>query len=314
MTKIRREPDGKAAASILQNVLHSTRFRSLVTLILIALLGSRLDSGKIFRTLDGFDGTTGLLMLAVNIVLILVFAKRWQVIAAGLKLELPYGQLVRAIWLATFLGQFGPTLLIAEATRFQMIRKHATTSQLIVSQILDRISGQIVLFMIVLLLFPMYVDHLQTSFSKLLFGLSGMILAVALIFRFLYPGIRSLLQTGAREAIELLGWRGLAGHYSLSLIVQLLLILNFSLAAAGIGVLDRLLPFLVTVPLVFATITLLPITISDWGSRESAAVILLSPSGLGAETIVSVSVLYGLFHLLAAVPGGLFLVYNPLGK
>ncbi|MGH8552979.1 MAG: lysylphosphatidylglycerol synthase domain-containing protein, partial [Methylococcales bacterium] len=122
----------------------------MVTFSLLGILANRLDGAKIFHRLKEFDGITGLAMLAVNILLVFVFAKRWQLIAAGLKFDLPYRELVKAIWLASFLGQFGPTLLIAEATRFRMLRQHASSSQLITSQILDRLSGQIVLFVIVL--------------------------------------------------------------------------------------------------------------------------------------------------------------------
>lgn len=313
MIWFRRKPRSNAA-SIFHQALDSTLVRILITLALIGLLGTLLEPGKIFHTLNEFDGFTGLLMLSVNIILMLVFAKRWQVIASGLNFELPYGRLVRAIWLASCLSQFGPTLLIAEATRFRMLRKHAPANLLIVSQMLDRISGQIVLFLIVLFLFPLVAGHLQPSFLTLLSSLAGVIIVAALIFHFLYRRMRSVLQPGTRQAIELMGWRGLTGHYCLSLLVQLLLVLNFSLAAFGIGILDQLLPFLITLPLVFAVLTLLPITISDWGSRETAAVILLSPSGLDAETIVSVSMLFGLFHLLTALPGGLLLVRGAARK
>ena len=80
------------------------------------------------------------------------------------------------------------------------------------------------------------------------------------------------------------------------------------MAATGLGLLEQLLPFIVWVPLVLAAVTLLPITISDWGTRESAALLLLAPTGLEPEAIVSVSIIYGLFYLLVTLPGGLLLL------
>jgi uncharacterized membrane protein YbhN (UPF0104 family) len=311
MNTSRPEPDRNRAARILHKLLHSFRIRLLVTLALMALLGSHLDLEKIIRTLERFDKSVGLCMFGVNILLIFVFAKRWQMIASGLDFEPPYIQLVRAIWLANFLGQFGPSLVIAETTRFQMLKTHATATQLLVSQILDRVSGQIVLLMLVLALFPYYIARFDATFLNLLPVLAGAILLAACIFHFLNRRIRLLPYSD--RAIELLGSRGLTGHYGLSLIIQLLLVLNFSLAAIGLGVRD-LLPLLVMIPLLFAAITFLPITISDWGSRETAAAILLSHGGLEPETIVSVSVLYGLFHLLAGLPGGLLLMQHRLRK
>ncbi|MGH8550409.1 MAG: lysylphosphatidylglycerol synthase transmembrane domain-containing protein [Methylococcales bacterium] len=312
MNQFRPGCRGKQATRILHDVLGSFWIRLAATFALIAVLGSRLDLEKIYHTIEGFDKSAGLAMFGVNIILILAFAKRWQVIAASLDFEPPYIQVVRAIWLATFLGQFGPTLVIAEATRYRMLKQHATAPQLILSQVLDRLSGQIVLFILVLLLFPCYFAQIDASLLKLLEILFGAMLLLISILHFLNRRIRSLPHSD--RAIELLGRRGLFGHYSLSLIIQLLLVLNFCLAAIGLGVRDQLLPLLVMAPLLFAAITFLPITLADWGSRETAAVILLSPSGLDSETIVSVSVLYGLFHLLAALPGGLFLMRNPLRK
>ncbi len=303
--------DRQTAAAALHQALHSLWTRLLVTLGLITVLGNRLNPEKVFTILEKFDKSAGLAMLAVNIILILAFAKRWQLIASGLDFSPPFAQLVRTIWLAGFLGQFGPTLLIAEAVRFRMLRKHATAAQLILSQILDRISGQIVLFLIVLLLLPLYLTQQQAASLKWLLGIAGIILLAILTIRLLGPRIRKLPHSGARQAMELLGSKGLPGHYGLSLIIQLLLVLNFSLAAAGLGIRDQIGTLLLMAPLVFAAITLLPLSISDWGTRETAAAILLSPSGLDIETIVSVSVLYGLFHLLAALPGGLFLLYRP---
>jgi glycosyltransferase 2 family protein len=286
----------------------SLRIRVLATLALTAVLCTQLELDKIIRILSGFDQSIGLFMVAVNILLLHAFARRWQIIAAGLDFHPPYSQMIRAIWLASFLGQFGPTLLVAEATRFQVLRRYATKTQLCTSQILDRISGQLVLFAAVAMLFPFYIVQLDATLLKLLSGLIVMLLLAAAVIRFLYQRTKTLPRFEASNAIALLDGKNLRGHYGVSVIIQLLLVLNFCLAAAGLGVGDHLLPLLFMTPLVFAATTLMPITISDWGSRETAAVLLLSPTGLEPETIISISVLYGLFYLLAALPGGWFLL------
>lgn len=304
MNPLQPERRGKQVHEFLQKMTASLGFRLSVTCVLIAILGNALKLEKLLHTLEKFDASFGLAMFGVNIVLILVFAKRWQVIASGLDFEPPYPKLVRAVWLATFLGQFGPTLLIAETTRHQMLKRHATRAQLIISQILDRISGQIALFALVLLLSPVSIMRLDAASLNLLLVGSGTILFAVLIFHILGRPIDSLPHSD--QAVELLRLTELPGHYGLSLIIQLLLVANFVLAAVGLGVRDQLWDLVIMVPSVFATIALLPMTVSDWGSRETAAAILLGSTGLETETIVSVSVVYGLFHLLAALPGALF--------
>jgi glycosyltransferase 2 family protein len=303
--------DRPKAAGLVHRLLHSFWTRLLAACGLIAVVAEHLDLEKVCTLVKGFDKSAGLCMLSVNVLLILAFAKRWQLIASGLEFRPPYAQLVRTIWLAGFLGQFGPTLLIAEATRFQMLRKHATAAQLILSQLLDRISGQFVLLLIVLLLLPLYLVQQQAGALEWLLVIAGIILLAVLTIRLLSPRIRKWPHRRARQAMELLGAKGLPGHYGLSLIIQLLLVLNFTLAAAGLGIRDQIGSLAVLAPLLFAAITLLPVSIADWGTREAAAAMLLSPTGLDLETIVSISVLYGLFHLLAVLPGGLFLLYRP---
>lgn len=298
--------------SLVLTIARSPKLRFLIMLSLISILWNRLDIRQIILILNGFDGTMGLIMAAVNILLIFLFALRWQRIALDLDFKLPYANMVRATWLAAFLGQFGPTIVIAEATRFQMLRKYATMTQLVASQILDRVSGQIVLFAIVLLLIPFYNIDLKLSILKLLMCLVSFALLLSVIIRLRYRSMSALLQGATGKTIKLLGKKGLFSHYSLSLAIQSLLILNFTFAAHGLGVVDQLWKLILLTPLVFAVLTLLPISISDWGSRETASIILLAPTGLSAELIVSISVIYGLLHLFVALPGGLFLIRRPI--
>ena len=297
------------ARNWMQPILKSFRFRLAFTLILIAVLAIRLDLGKILRTIADFEPSLALFMLTVNWLAMACFAKRWQSLASGLGFDVPFGLCLRAIWLANFLGQFGPSLVVAEATRFQMLRRKTGKTRLILSQILDRISGQIVLIAMVAGLAPFY----DVEFTRRLWP-AWSALAALVGLGLLLPRLRKRLGQGSgqdfEQAMKLLGWRHLWGHYGLSVAIQSLLILNFNLAALGIGVREPLAALFLLTPLLFAALTLLPFTISDWGSREAASAILLSPSGLDSETLVSVSVLYGLFHLLAVLPGGIFLLHR----
>lgn len=51
----------------------------------------------------------------------------------------------------------------------------------------------------------------------------------------------------------------------------------------------------------------IPLTVSGWGIRESAAAVLWPVAGLPAEQGVALAVSYGLLVLVSALPGALFL-------
>lgn len=289
------------------------RFRSpwtrlFITLGLLAVLSSQLDMTNIARILETLDPATATVIIATNLSLFPLFARRWQLVASELQLTLSFRQLLGAIWAAAFVGQFGPTLLVSEATRFQMLRKQASAAQLVTSQIVDRISGQVVLFALVLLLLPFYGFSTHDWPSKLIAGTAGLVGIAVLVVWLTKQRIRSLIGTSGKQAIRILGKRGLSGHYRLSLVIQCLLTLNFGLAAIGLGLVDQLFPLIVLIPPVLAALTLLPITISDWGTREAAALLVLAPSGLNPESIVATSLVYGSCYVVASLPGGFFLV------
>ena len=308
MSQLVSDSRGNPLSGRLRKVLSSAWFRLLATLGLFAILGAQLDMSQIIRAVRQFDRSAGMIMICINLLLIFLFAKRWQMIAEHLQFSPPLWRLVQAVWLANFLGQFGPTLLIAETTRFQMLKKQAKKGQLILSQIVDRMSGQVVLFAMVLCSLPFYVFELAPSIANMLLIAFGLCLLAGFVIGYFYRKIWSLTLSG--RALKLMAWKNLNGHYAISLAIQAMLVLNFSLAAFGLGIRDQLIPLLLMTPLVFATITLLPITISDWGTREGAAAILLAPTGLDTEKIIAISVVYGLLHLFTVMPAGLLLIYG----
>ena len=61
-------------------------------------------------------------------------------------------------------------------------------------------------------------------------------------------------------------------------------------------------------PLLLLGVTALPGLASDWGKREAVAIVLLAPAGLTAEESLAVSLVFGMIHLLMALPGALGLL------
>jgi len=293
-----------------KTVLYRPSTRLLITALLVGIIVYRLDQQKIWLHIMEFNPWVGCAMLIINMLLISLFTQRWRLIAAKLDIRLPFRQMLKAVWLAAFLGQFGPTLVISEWTRFHSLRNTAKTGQIVASQILDRLSGQIVLFTMVLLLSPFYYSIGKSLNLFRIEPILSIVLVMVLIGFFALRRYTNIVPEQYTRVIRILHPLKSTGHYAHSLLIQLLLILNFVLAAASLNALEHIFPFILLVPLVLSGITLLPFAIADWGTREATALLIFSIADLSPETIISISIVYGLVNLLSTLPGGLYLIHS----
>lgn len=283
-----------------------TRF--LIALVLMGVILLMLDQKKIWENLRQVNFLIALLMLAVNVLLLLLFAGRWRSIILKLDFRVPFSKSLRAIWLSAFFGQFGPTLVLAELTRFQSVHAYAKASRIITSQLVDRVSGQLVLMLIVLVLSPFYYLANDIPGSPQMAAIIAVLAIAGLAGGLYFNRYPNRFTAQVNSGFAALNPLMSPGHYGYSLVIQVLLVLNFTMAAIGLGVLKEPLAFVMSVPLVLAGITLLPISVSDWGTREAAAIVIFSHTGLDAERIAAVSILFGAMNLLSALPGGFFLM------
>ncbi len=278
---------------------------------LLLLVLHKIDGKAVWEAMSRFDPAFGALMLLLNIVILLLMALRWKLIAQQLSVRAAYWQYLRAVWLGALSGQIGPPLIFSEVARFKILQKHGGKKQLIGSQILDRLSGQIILIVLLLLLVPVYLPLIMNAFAHDLLvrtALAGCIFAAAIycLARF----YRHRDTNEYQQMIGLLNPLNSLSHYAVSLLIQLLLMSCFMLAASGLGGLQQPLLFMSLLPLVFLSLMLLPISVSDWGTRETAAAFFLSFSGLPAEDIVAASIIYGAVYSLTAVSGIFFIMKN----
>ncbi|WP_300073975.1 lysylphosphatidylglycerol synthase domain-containing protein [uncultured Ruegeria sp.] len=89
---------------------------------------------------------------------------------------------------------------------------------------------------------------------------------------------------------------------ALGFLVSLCNISAFAACAMTVGVSLPILAVLVLVPLILFSM-LVPLTISGWGVRESAAAALLPTAGPSVLESIAVSVLFGIAIILTSFPG-----------
>ncbi len=281
--------------------------RLLIAIGLLSLVFNSLDNVAIWESIKHFDPAIGSLMLAIHALLVCLFAKRWHLIGDRLDIKAPYSQFFRAIWISGFISQFGPPLVFGEITRFKLIQGYANNWHIVMSQILDRVSGQIVLIGLVILSMPIYIDIFTLSLTKRLIFIVAMALIVFVVAYTITQRFLHLTENEQEILISILNPFKLLSHYAVSFAIQGLLMLNFVLAAIGLNSLDHPGIFILLIPLVLSAVTFLPISFADWGTREATALMILSATDMGAEEIVSISIVYGAFNFLGSLPGALLI-------
>ncbi|HVZ35569.1 MAG TPA: lysylphosphatidylglycerol synthase domain-containing protein, partial [Polyangiaceae bacterium] len=180
---------------------------------------------------------------------------------------------------------------------------------------LDRISGQLALWLVVVLTAPLTFAAGLVHASSFALGAAvvlGCALSLWLLVSWL-PGWqrnRARLATFLRRsALFLFSPRGAAVHLPYSLLFVAFTLAQLYVAARAIGVELpwRELAWLGPLILVAAS---LPSFFGGWGIREGASALLFGAAGLPQSTGVAVSMVYGAFALVVSLPGFVVLLFD----
>lgn len=308
-------------------------FRWLVTVALLGLVLSLLDTGALRASLARLSVPFIALMLAVSVAQVALSAWRWWFTAHRLGVSLSYPVAMREYYLAGFLNQVLPGGVMGDVNRAW---RHArapvgeplsgnATRAIIHAVMLERLSGQLVLLPVAVLAmaalwlsgrFELQAAYAGTSLSAGA-GMVALVLAgvgASLMFRRKNGSrLRSYLRNlGADLRKAFYGWRNACLQCLTSLLVLGTYLSVFLLLAADMDVLGQgVSPWMLAGLCVLLLLAMaVPVTISGWGVREGAAALLWPLAGLPAEQGVALSVGYGAMVFLASLPGALVLVYG----
>lgn len=283
--------------------------RAVVAAALLSAVVYFVDVRTVWSHVRSFDPRVAAMMLGANLLLFALLTFRWHTVARTLGVEAPYARFLRGVWLGAFFAQLGPALVLNEITRFRLLLPYARKWPLGVSQLLDRLSGQIALAVIVIALTPWYLRLFPVEAGLTIVLLSALVILIGGALLLVAPRIGSMaLPSGVLRTI--LNPFASPTHYACSLAIQLLLMMNFALAGHGLGAGGHDVDLFLVAPLVLGALTILPLSFADWGSREAAALLFLSSTGLTAEQIVAISLVYGGINVLSVLPAGL-LMFHP---
>lgn len=292
----------------------------LITATLLVFLLGKLEWERLAAMVRDSDPGTiaaGMVLLAVQPA---VGALRWKIILDRLGQYLAIESILRWSYIGVFVNQVLPATVGGDGVRIWLARRSGASLQgAINSVIVDRIGMVLSLLLILVVSAPWYGVSMS---AQHLWGVVGLVLlgTVALVTMVLLTR-RTPAGSKKWRVLNLFSRLSADVHLFLSkpkvggavLLLSLLSVANLMLAvclfAIGFGAKASAVSiFLVLAPVIAAST--LPISIGGWGTRELAAVGVLSILGIGPDVAVLASIWLGVASILTSLPGAFFLLYR----
>ncbi|MHB0859202.1 MAG: lysylphosphatidylglycerol synthase transmembrane domain-containing protein [Anaerolineae bacterium] len=293
----------------------------LVTLGLLALVVLTVDLravGQVLASARWGDFALALLLYQLGL---LVRAYRWQALLDAQGVPVPLHTLLDLYYVGTFFNSFLPSGFGGDVVKMYELARHGADSGTSISTVLaDRAIGLVVLFAMALLALP-FTWRLVPGpvIAALLVLIVGIVGGLALFLN------RRLVEGLARRAAlvgrvlahpkvsafyascQAYDRRSLAKASVASLAFNVLLILTQVELARAAGVFLGLGYFVLFVPII-SSLLMLPISISGFGVREGAYVLLFGQAGVPADQAMAMSLLFYAANLLTGLVGGVLYV------
>jgi uncharacterized protein (TIRG00374 family) len=289
-----------------------------LSLVLVLVCVFCVDARQVGERLSAVDPRWLLGFFAVYLLQVGLLGLRWSAISRQLGVPLGWRRASAEYALSVLMNNVLPTGFAGDGWR--AVRHSSRCPKHSFAQILevlafDRVSGQVALLFVVLVGAPFAIQaHLldpRVVALVLLGGLSLLWVARRWV-RHSAPERRrrnALRGFVARAMTVLLQPARAAVHLPLSLLLTSSLLLQLWLAARAAGIaLDFGLLFWLGPLIVLAASA--PSFFGSWGVREGASALLFASAGLSSSGGVAVSLLFGTFSLVSALPGAIVMLFD----
>jgi glycosyltransferase 2 family protein len=312
-------PGGAEAALLLPRRRAAVALGSVaLSLALVLVCVFCVDARQVGQRLSAIDARWLLGFFVVYLLQIGLLGLRWSAISRQLGVPLGWRRASAEYALSVLMNNVLPTGFAGDGWR--AVRHSSRCPKHSLSQILevlafDRVSGQVALIFVVLVGAPFAIQaHLldpRVVALILVGGLSVLWFARRWVRRSaperrMRAALRGFV---ARAMAVMLQPARAVVHLPLSLLLTSSLLLQLWLAARAAGiVLDFGLLFWLGPLIVLAASA--PSFFGSWGVREGASALLFASAGLSSSGGVAVSLLFGTFSLVSALPGAIVMLFD----
>ncbi len=269
--------------------------RALASMGLIAAVVWHFGAGDILADLRGLSGhwfAMACLALALQIPL---SGLRWRVTAQALGLPLTRALALSEYGLSVLVNTFLPGGVLGDLGRVLRMRHMRSWQMVATTVVIERLAGQIALAAIAAIGIGLWYGQ---GVALVMLGAGIGLGGVAYVLGRFVP---KLLDTIKRAWFARQVWPAQLG---LSMAILGCNLFGFWAAARAVGAVIPLELALFILP-VTLMVMLIPVSLNGWGLREGAAALLWPVVGIGAQTAVAASLVFGVAVAAAALLGAL---------
>ena len=230
-------------------------------------------------------------------------------------LEISFSYSLKFYYISNFLNNVLPGGILGDLYRIYHTsedkRKLIELGKSFQSVLFERLSGQLVLFIVFLTSLTFYFLFYEkyVAFFYLLLMMSIIIIIGKLLLRKKFKNFFKRNIFGKNFSSIFSGsifWQ----HFFYSFFVISSYISIYVITALSLKLNIDYFSFLVFTPLILFSMSI-PISVGGWGVREVTALLVSFLLGLSASASVTVSIVYGLLNFLCSLPGLIFMYYMP---
>jgi len=302
--------------------------RVLAGLVLLSLLGWKVDWGAVKAVLAGVAAVPVIAAVVVGALNVAVIGVRWRILLAALGVHIRWRTAVSAMWQGWFFSQFLPSQIGGDVYRTYLVGVETSQGLLVATSVLvDRFLGMIALLLFCALGAAASPSLSRTRATTVSLVLLGVLVTAAAVVLFAFPAARlpSSPSPEARPTFRGRLWRVLsrlqdaARSYRKARAALL--------AAAGVSVLAQLVA-IAWAYLAFAAVRhpiswgdaaavmnlgtlvgMVPISISGLGLQEGTWVGLASAAGVPQEGALGAALVFRAIRVgMGVVGGGIYLL------
>ena len=251
-------------------------------------------------------------------------AKRWQITADSLGVQLPFRVALSEYYLSAFTNQVLPGGVLGDAARAMRHGYRLSAgpvdgefSDAVYAVMLERLSGQLALFIFVLVGLFFWPGDIRLASYPIMFLICFIVFGISIFLILIINRVsmmklyiafilREILSKSRRALFDKsVVFKQLI--YSLTIVVSYLF--SYYLAAKTISLQLTIFEVFIFVPVILFSMVI-PLTIAGWGIREASAAAIWSFAGLSSSDGVAISITYGVIILLSALPGVFVLIFS----
>jgi len=298
-----------------------------ITAGLLIFLFYKVDVDKMITTVKGLDLFYFLIALILFAVTYFLGILRWQILLKGSGVIAPFSRVVFSYLMGLAVNLFVPSTVGGDLARGIDLSNYSSNSKskILATVLLDRMSGFVAVVIITLFSILLGYKFVNDKMILVSFGILFSVLSITLFVLFdkalllkvsrLFGRIEIIKNGIIRfdEAISLFRSRSklktIIACLSVALLIQFGTVALFYFIGKSLGLNINIIYFFIFVPII-NTISMIPLTISGLGLRDTSAVFFFTKVGASAPGVFAMSLISFFLMILAGIIGGIVYVFT----